>query len=231
MLLAVPIAQVLLLRFINPPFTLTMVERAWETVGSDDGLRWPVQRRLSLEDMGRYAPRMAVASEDGWFFHHGGFDTGQIHDALTDMADGEGSRGASTISQQVARNAFLWQGRSWIRKGLEVGYTVLLELLVPKERILEVYLNVAEMGPMTFGVEAGAQRWFHKPAKDLTAQEAARLISILPSPNRWSPLDDTASRRARRILERQVPFPGDPGYEQMVEDAPSHVGVRALLGW
>ncbi|HMV65548.1 MAG TPA: monofunctional biosynthetic peptidoglycan transglycosylase [Myxococcota bacterium] len=224
--LAVPSLQVLVVRFVTPPLTLTMVQRGWETVGSDDGARWVDYRPLPLDMLGDAVPRAAVASEDGWFFHHGGFDLGQIRAA----ASAGGARGASTISQQVAKNVFLWQGRSWVRKGLEVGYTALLELFVPKERILELYLSVAETGPMVFGAEAGAQHWYHKAARELTPSEAAHLIALLPNPRVWRVTDARVHERAREILAARVPFPGEPGFDRMAEEAPARVGWRALLG-
>lgn len=160
--------------------------------------------------------RAAVSSEDARFFLHDGFDWEAICGALDDYGDGK-LRGGSTISQQVARNVFLWQERSWLRKGLETWYTFWLELLVPKERILELYLNVAETGPMTFGFEAGAQRWYHQPASGLTRAQAAGLAAILPSPRKWSPTRAPASTRAAWILANPAPFPGDKGYDALVE--------------
>ena len=115
----------------------------------------------------------------------------------------------------MARNVFLWQGRSWLRKGLESWYTLLLELLVPKARILELYLNVAETGPMTFGFEAGAQRHFDSSAADLSPEQAARLAAILPAPRRWNPDSPAAGERAAHTLDNLVPFPGDPGFDAM----------------
>lgn len=224
-LACVPVGQVLIARWFDPWYTWTMLERAWEHRDDADGRWFPDYRPLPTASLGRHPARAAVASEDGWFFHHPGFDCQQIKDALDDAAAGRGSRGASTISQQVARNVFLWQERSWLRKGLEAGYTVLLELLVPKERILELYLSVAETGPMTFGFEAAAWRWFNKPAAELSADEAARIVAILPSPQRWTPDSDTSRRRARQINDQRVPFPGDPGFEEMAEAAPSCVWI------
>ena len=147
LLILVPTLQVLLLRWVDPPLTFTMLDRAL----SASPMRWPAQQRRSLYDLG-YTARAAVAAENSRFFHHHGFDW----EGICHAAHSKKLRGGSTISQQVARNVFLWQERSWLRKGLEVGYTVLLELLLPKTRILEVYLNVAETGNMTFGVEAAA---------------------------------------------------------------------------
>jgi monofunctional biosynthetic peptidoglycan transglycosylase len=223
-------AQVVAVRFITPPATLSMVQSAAATLGSEEGPRWVDYRPLAASDLGEQVARSAVASEDGWFFQHTGFDLGQLHAVLSHLGSGNKPRGASTISQQVAKNVFLWQGRSYVRKALEVPYTILLELLVPKERILELYLNVAQTGPLTYGMEAGAQRWYQKPASDLSAQEAARLISLLPYPEGYTVTEARATERAREILSNRVPFPGDPGFETMAEQAPGKVGWRALLG-
>ena len=113
----------------------------------------------------------------------------------------------------MARNVFLWQRRSWLRKGLEAVYTVLLELMVPKERILELYLQVAQTGPLDFGFEEAARRHFAKSANALTEDEAARIASVLPAPARRSPTDGGAAARATRIRDRRAPMPGDPGYD------------------
>lgn len=121
-----------------------------------------------------------IAAEDQNFMHHSGFDFKELKNAID--SDKKRKRGASTISQQVAKNVFLWQGRSYVRKGLEVWFTVLIELLWPKERILEVYLNVAETGNMTFGVEAAAQRYFKASAGKLSRSQAARIAAVLPNP-------------------------------------------------
>jgi monofunctional biosynthetic peptidoglycan transglycosylase len=227
--LVIMTAQVTFVRFVDPPATITMLQRAAATVGSEDGARWVDYRPLDAEAQGHHLPRMAVASEDGWFFQHHGFDLGQLGAVLRSLGGGGSPRGASTISQQTAKNLFLWQGRSYVRKALEVPYTLLLELIVPKERILELYLNIAETGPMTFGAEAGAQRWFSKPANELSAKEAARLISILPYPEGWNVSDERAEARAREIMANRVPFPGETGFDEMVEQAPARIGWSALL--
>lgn len=135
----------------------------------------------------RIAPAMAlavVAAEDQKFPVHHGFDVSAIREAMTHNARSEHLRGASTISQQVARNLFLWQGRSWLRKGLEAWMTILLETFWPKWRILEVYLNIAETGPRTFGVEMAAQRYLGTTAAHLSAPEAALIAAVLPNPVR-----------------------------------------------
>lgn len=131
------------------------------------------------------APDLAlavVAAEDQKFPHHHGFDMVAIRSALQESAQGRPLRGASTISQQVSKNLFLWPGRNFFRKGLEAWFTLLIELVWPKQRILEVYLNIVELGQLTFGVEAASQRFFGKPASQLNRQEAALLAAVLPNP-------------------------------------------------
>jgi len=128
----------------------------------------------------------AIAAEDQKFYTHWGFDFMAIAEALEHNEKSRKKRGASTISQQVAKNLFLWPSRSYLRKGLEVTFTLLLELELPKERILEIYLNIAEFGPGVFGVQAAAQAFFGKNAEELTPLETARLIAVLPNPRKWS---------------------------------------------
>jgi monofunctional glycosyltransferase len=212
-LVAWTVLQVLLVRFVPPAATLTMAERAWEHTWEEGGLAWPARRVRSIEALGPNVPRAVLASEDARFYLHGGIDWDSVCDALGERR--RKTRGASTISQQVAKNVFLWQERSWIRKGLEVWYTVLLELLVPKERILELYLNTAETGPMVFGMEAGALHHFGKPAAKLTSAEAGRLAAILPSPRSWGVNGDLASERTAWIAAHPAPMPGDPGWEMV----------------
>ncbi len=131
-----------------------------------------------------------------------GFDFEEIENALARAKRGRRLRGASTITQQVAKNLFLWEGRSYVRKGFEVWFTVVLELCLPKDRILDLYLNLAEWGDGVFGAEMAARTHFGKSARNLTRDEAARLAAILPSPRRWAPRGPIASRRASGILER-----------------------------
>jgi monofunctional glycosyltransferase len=154
-----------------------------------------------------------VAAEDQKFPQHHGFDLQAIEQALDERERGTRRRGASTISQQVAKNLFLWQEQSWVRKGVEAWFTVLIETLWPKRRILEVYANVAELGDRTYGVEAAAQRYFRKPAVQLTRYEAALLAAALPAPRRYrvSPASPYVATRARWI-DRQVGQLGGPTY-------------------
>lgn len=209
------VLQVLLVRFVEPSSTLTIAERAWAHTW-EAGPAWPARQIRGLDELGPHVPRAVLASEDGKFFLHGGFDWDAICDALGENR--RKVRGASTISQQVAKNVFLWQNRSWLRKGMEVWYTFLLELLVPKERILELYLNTAETGPMVFGMEAGARYHFGKPAAKLTANEAGRLAAILPDPQDWSVNGATATERSAWIAAHPAPIPTDPNWKIVYDD-------------
>jgi monofunctional biosynthetic peptidoglycan transglycosylase len=156
-------------------------------------------------------PIAGVAAEDQKCPEHRGFDTESIRSALEEK--GSKGRGASTISQQVVKNLYLWPGRSWIRKGIEAYLTVFLEILWPKQRILEVYLNIAELGPGLFGAEAAARGFFGKPASELSAREAALLAAVLPSPKRMSPGSPSpyVEERVDWIL-RQMEQLGGPAY-------------------
>ena len=201
----VPIGQVLLLRVVDPPITPTMLGRSlsrWQETGS---LALPQREWVDLDALPEHLIAAAVASEDARFFAHAGFDWEAIDHAWQARQAGSGTAGGSTISQQTAKNVFLWQGRSWLRKGLEVWYTFWLERLLSKERILEVYLNIAETGPMTFGVQAGAKLWFDRPAAELTPLQSASLICLLPAPRVWTP--ESVRARAQRIEQQRLPLP------------------------
>ncbi len=183
-LAVVPALSILLLRWVPPLTTSIMLQSRIAAAFSHDpayefGYRWTPWDKIAPE-----AAVAVIASEDQKFPTHRGFDVQAIEDALDAHERGRRLRGASTISQQVAKNLFLWPGRSFVRKGLEAWLTVLLEFLWPKHRILEVYLNTAEMGPGTFGVGAASRRFFGKPAADLTTEEAALLAAVLPNPKR-----------------------------------------------
>jgi monofunctional biosynthetic peptidoglycan transglycosylase len=141
--------------------------------------RWVPARRIARDVLAA-----VVAAEDQNFTTHHGFDLGAIHDALEEGERGGRLRGASTISQQVAKNLFLWPGRSWVRKGLEAWFTIWIEALWPKWRILEVYVNVAQLGPCTFGVGAASRRYFDRSPRELTLDQAALLAAVLPNPVR-----------------------------------------------
>jgi monofunctional biosynthetic peptidoglycan transglycosylase len=147
-----------------------------------------------------------IASEDQRFFDHHGLDFVSIERALDDYQSGDDLRGASTITQQVAKNVFLWGGRSFVRKALEAYFALLLEALLPKQRILEIYLNVAELGPNVFGVESAAQRYFRTSAAKLTASQAALLAAVLPNPRRLSAANPSVYVRSRQawVLEQMT---------------------------
>jgi monofunctional glycosyltransferase len=188
-LVLIPVFWVIVYRFVPIPGTYLMAQRAIE---GDDTRR----NMLGLSDISPHLVRSVIASEDANFCSHDGFDWRAIKVAMKSNERGRKLRGGSTISQQTAKNVFLWPQRSYIRKAMEAGFTVLIETLWPKRRIMEAYLNVAEFGPGIFGAEAGALTHFRKHAKDLTPLEAARLAAILPSPRRWSPTQP--SRRVAR---------------------------------
>ena len=193
------VASVGIHRFLPPPTTFLMVSRSLE--GEGLSYRW-----RSLDEISPRLVEAVIASEDSTFCAHRGFDMKAIEKALKANARAEKRgagrlRGGSTISQQTAKNVFLWPGRDWLRKGLEAGYTVLIETLWGKRRIVEVYLNVAEWAPGVYGAEAAARHWFGKSASDLSAREAARLAAILPSPRRYnaSSPGPYVRRRASRV--------------------------------
>ncbi|MCB9675621.1 MAG: monofunctional biosynthetic peptidoglycan transglycosylase [Alphaproteobacteria bacterium] len=213
----IPATQALMVRWASPRLTLTMLGATRDHLLETGELDLPDVRYTPMSALGSHVPRAAVSSEDGLFWVHAGFDVQGICAALEHNAKGGSVRGGSTISQQTARNVFLSQNRSWVRKGLEAYYTVWLELLVPKERILELYLNVAETGPRTFGFEAGAQHWYGRGADALSADQAARLVAILPSPNKRSPQGKLAAKKARWIADHIAPMPGDRTLEQVRE--------------
>lgn len=175
---AFSILSVVIHRFVPIPVTILMIERLAQGNGLDH--RWVPASQIS--DNLKIA---VIASEDAKFCSHDGFDIQAIQKAERYNATHKKKRGASTISQQTAKNAFLWPDRSWVRKGFEVYYTFLIEHLWSKDRIMEVYLNSIEMGPGVYGAEAGSQYWFHHSAATLSRAEAARLASILPSPLKW----------------------------------------------
>ena len=176
-LVLVSILWVLAYRFINPPITATMIGDAFAGRGVDK--EW-----MSLDEMDRDMVRAAIGAEDSKFCSHNGFDLEAIEDAMKRNASGGRIRGGSTISQQTAKNAFLWQGGGYVRKGAEAWFTFLIENLWDKRRIMEVYLNIAETGIGTYGANAGAMRYFGHDASALSATEAARIAAVLPLPKK-----------------------------------------------
>jgi monofunctional biosynthetic peptidoglycan transglycosylase len=210
---AVTVAAVVAMRWIDPPFTAFMLrDRAVALFSAEKGYEFRHDWR-DWEQISRYAALAVVAAEDQRFPQHNGFDFKQIDKALADRERGRRVRGASTISQQVSKNLFLWPGQSWFRKGLEAGITVLIELAWPKQRILEVYLNVAEFGRGTWGVQAASRRYFRKDAARLTRAEAALLAAVLPSPRRFRADAPSAYVRKRQAwIERQMVALGGKNY-------------------
>ena len=196
------ICQVLLLRYIDPPFFLITPFRSivqeLSTQPPEISMHW-----RSFKQISPHVKKAVLAAEDQRFLTHKGFDFIELNDALKDMASGKGYRGASTITMQVARTVFLWPARTWIRKGLEAYYTVLLELFLSKKRILEVYLNTVDWGKGIRGVGAAARTYFHVSADSVSKGQAALLAAVLPSPHRWSPAKPNALvlRRQKRILK------------------------------
>ncbi|MEO7358860.1 MAG: monofunctional biosynthetic peptidoglycan transglycosylase [Gemmatimonadaceae bacterium] len=200
--LLLPIPMVLTLAVIQPPTTMVILDRVFENLGNGKRPIFPRRTVVSRSAISPYLRRAVLASEDDRFYLHYGFDLVEIDKALEKKKRGGKLRGASTLTQQVAKNIFLWDGRSYLRKGLEAYMTLWLELLLTKDRILDLYLNLAEWGDNVFGAEAAARKHFGKPASKLTREEAARLAAILPSPVRWSPNGSVASLRMVSILQR-----------------------------
>lgn len=200
--LAFSIVLLLLLRWLPPPTSAFMLAKRLSGTAVD--YRWVPIKRISP-----YAALAVISSEDQRFFDHWGLDTEAIADALQSRKSRR-LRGASTISQQVIKNLFLWSGRSYVRKGIEAGLTVLMELLWSKRRILEVYLNIAELGRGVYGVEAAARRYFHTSAAHLNMYQAATLAAVLPSPERMHAdrPSDYVRRRTWEIVEQMYDLGG-----------------------
>ena len=173
----VSVLWVLLYRFVPPPITATMVGDAIAGRGLDKD--W-----MGIDEIDRDMVRAAIAAEDSKFCQHNGFDLDAIEQAMQRNASGGRIRGGSTISQQTAKNAFLWQGGGYVRKGVEAWFTILIEAMWPKRRIMEVYLNLAETGIGTYGVNAGSQRYFGHDASAMSRSEAARVAAVLPLPKK-----------------------------------------------
>jgi len=211
-LAAIQLVYTLLVLFVNPPITFTMIGSLLRV----DGLK---RDYVSAENISSNAGLAVIASEDQLFATHYGFDVKSIEQAIEFNENSKGKiRGGSTISQQVAKNVFLWQGRSYFRKGLEAYCTVWIELLYSKKRILELYLNVAEMGTGIFGIEAAAQHYFKKPASKLSRREAAAIAACLPSPRTYkvNPPSRYVNRRIAWIQRRMNQLEGDPAIQKII---------------
>lgn len=204
-LVMLSVLAVLVLRFVPPVTSAFMAARYAEGVFGSRAYTAIDYRWVNWKKISPNMPLAAVAAEDQKFPDHFGFDFDAMADAFERLEEDGRLRGGSTISQQVAKNLFLWKGQSFFRKGIEAGFTVLIETFWPKRRILEVYLNIAEFGDGVYGVEAAAQRYFGKPAAKLSQREAARLAAVLPNPIRFKAAAPSAyvERRTARI-ERQM---------------------------
>lgn len=208
------LVYIVALKWINPPITITQINSLIE----GNGLK---RDYISYHEMPASAKLAVIASEDQLFASHKGFDKKSIEKALefNDKKKGKKLRGASTISQQVAKNVFLWQKRSWFRKALEAYFTFMIEFIWGKERILEMYLNVSEMGIGTFGIEAASQRYFQKPAKNLTNNEAARIAVNLPNPKKYkvNPPSPFVSSRAQWVVGQMRNLEGDSEIKELIQ--------------
>lgn len=207
------LSTVLCFRWVTPPTSSFILQSriADFFAGKNEAIVY--HQWVAWQDISPNASIAVVAAEDQRFTEHWGFDLKAISDAIREHRAKGRLRGASTITQQVAKNLFLWSGRSWLRKGLEAYFTILIELSWPKRRILEIYLNNAQFGDHTFGIGAASRRFFLKPASELTAHEAALLAAVLPSPARMQPHKPSAYvlQRASWVL-RQMKALGGPRY-------------------
>ena len=204
--IGISVMWVLLLKWVNPPFNFLMIQQAIVNEGSQQR-EW-----VRYDDISFYMKLAVVSSEDQNFMKHYGIDFGAIKKAMkyNEKNKGKKVRGASTISQQVAKNVFLWPGRSYVRKAFEVWFTLLIETFWSKERILEVYLNIAETGVNTFGVQAAAQKYYKKDAINLNREQAAMITASIPSPRKSNPAKPSAYLKKRQQhVFRQMRFMGN----------------------
>ncbi len=213
---------IIVLRWVNPPITLTQIG----SLISGDGLK----RDYVDDDEISYNMKLAViSSEDQLFPDHTGFDWKSIEKAMKyNEKKPNRIKGASTISQQVAKNVFLWQGRSWIRKGLEVYFTKMIEWIWGKRRILEVYLNVIEMGKGIFGAQAAAQQYFKKDAANLTKREAALIAACLPNPKKFTvkPISGYVAKRSVWVIRQMNFIEGDTDVQNIIKLEPQKVKTK-----
>lgn len=204
-LLVLPFALAVAYIWVPVPATPLMLWRWVNGVGVDKNTWFWERDWVAINKLPLIIPQAVVASEDNNFCRHGGVDWQAVQQVYEEWQAGEGLRGASTVSMQVARNVFLWPNQDPLRKALEVPFTYLIEHLWGKRRIMEVYLNIAEWGPGVYGIEAAAKHHYGKPARKLNRQEIFRLVSILPSPLRWNPKANSRWGRARAAsLGRRV---------------------------
>lgn len=204
---------ILLLKWVDPPITITQLV----SFVTGDGLK---RDYVSMNEISPYAKLAVISSEDQLFPDHSGFDWKSIEKARSyNKKKPNRIRGASTISQQVAKNVFLWQGRSYFRKGLEVYFTFMIELIWGKKRILELYLNISEMGRGVYGIEAAAQKYFNKPAQKLTRSEAAMIAACLPNPKEFTvkPISRHVAGKYPWILIQMINLQDDPDIQILLQ--------------
>lgn len=207
------LVYIILLKWVDPPITITQLV----SVIKGNGLK---RDYVSMNKISSHAKLAVIASEDQLFPDHNGFDWKLIEKAMKhNERKPTRIRGASTLSQQTAKNVFLWQGRSWFRKGLEMYFTQMIEWIWGKKRILEVYLNVSEMGNGVFGIEAAAQKYFKKPAASLTKTEAAQIAACLPNPKKYSvkPLSAYVAARSGWVMRQMHNLEGDADIQQLTD--------------
>jgi monofunctional biosynthetic peptidoglycan transglycosylase len=203
---------ILILKWVDPPVTFTQLG----SLLTGHGLR---RDYVNMKEISPYAKLAVICSEDQLFPDHDGFDFKSIEKAMKHNQKSKSLHGASTISQQVAKNVFLWQGRSWFRKALEAYFTFMIELVWSKKRILEVYLNVSEMGNGIFGIECAAQRNFGKPAKNLTRSEAAMIAACMPNPKEYTvkPLSKHVAIRSQWIIGQMSHLQEDEDIQSLLQ--------------
>ena len=217
--LSISVLSVLVYRWLPVPITPLMIIRNVEQLGDGKGLKME-HDWVSLDDISPKLQLAVVCSEDQNYLKHFGVDWGAIQKALKENEKGKRLRGGSTITQQTAKNVFLWQGRSYLRKGLELWFTLLIEVFWSKERIMEVYLNSIEMGDGIYGAEAASQYWFHKSAKKLTKDEAAAIAAILPNPLRYkaNPASNYISQRKVWVKQQMNFWGNELDYDKYKDD-------------
>ena len=203
---------ILILKWVNPPFTLTQLG----SLVTGHGVK---RDYVNMKEISPYAKLAVICSEDQLFPDHDGFDFKSIEKAMKHNQKSKSLHGASTISQQVAKNVFLWQGRSWFRKALETYFTFMIELLWSKKRILEVYMNVSEMGDGVFGIECAAQKNFNKPAKNLTRMESAMIAACMPNPKEYTikPLTKHITARSAWIIVQMSHLQDDDEIQALIQ--------------
>lgn len=205
--LVISVGLTIFYRFVPVPYTPLMFWRSTASVFTGDKFVGIEKKWVPIEEISKSMQQSVIKAEDYKFYQHRGFDFEAIEKAIQYNKTHKKKKGASTISQQTAKNVFLWPSRSWIRKGMEAYFTVLIEFIWPKERILEVYLNVIELGSGVYGVEAASQKFFKKPAKKLNSSQAALMAAVLPNPIRFR-IDRPSnyiSRRQRKIMGTKIP--------------------------